>query len=154
MRRALLALSVVAICGAAAPVAGGAAASLPLGRYAGETGDGHVFELTVERSRRPHHPRKVTHFWLVYDIAGCRSGPIRQPFFASVYYGPVASRRGMFARDIALGAATPGRPQLSLKGRFSPGGTVVSGTFRVGVSGRCPIGPGTPSLTFKARRTR
>lgn len=94
------------------------------------------------------------HFYLVYDIAGCRSGPIRQPFFASVYYGKTASRRGRFSRDIGLhspGAGKTGERQMSLTGRFTSAGR-ASGSFRVGVIGRCPLDPSATPLTFKVKR--
>jgi hypothetical protein len=133
----------------------GAAAPLPLGRYTGTTSDGHVFQFTVARSAKPTSPRKITHFWVVYDIAGCRSGPIRQPFFASVYYGKTKSRRGTFSRDIPRHGPSAGKTgdvQLSLSGRFtSP--SRASGTFRVGVIGRCPLNAGSPALTFHVKRT-
>lgn len=151
-RRAVLAAALVVP--AALPAAVGAAGgSLPRpGRYTGQTGDGHVFQFTVEPSRKPGHPRKITHFYLVYDIAGCRSGPVRQRFFASVPSGPPASRRGTFSRDVNTSAtARAGLAQLSLTGRFtSP--TRASGSFRVGVAGKCPIDDTTTSLTFHARR--
>jgi hypothetical protein len=31
-----------------------------------------VLQFTVEPNRNPTAPRKITHFYLVYDIAGCR----------------------------------------------------------------------------------
>jgi hypothetical protein len=135
------------------PAVTGAGAPLPLGRYTGTTGDGHVFQFTVERSAKPLSPRKITHFYLVYDIAGCRSGPVRQPFFASVYYGKTTSRRGSFSRVIprAPGPPKAGQVQLSLAGRFtSP--SRASGTFRVGVVGRCPLDPNGPALSFHVKR--
>src|SRR4051794_24041175 len=91
----------------------GAAGAIPApGRYSGATGDGHVFAFTVERSRAAAWHRKVTRFYLVYDIGGCRSGPIRQVAFSLV------SAAGRFAR-VVNGAAKPGTPQLSLQGRFT-----------------------------------
>ena len=71
-----------------APSAAGVASLPQVGRYKGQTGDGHVFQFSVERSHKANSPRKITHIWLVYDIADCRSGPIRQPFFASVFKTP------------------------------------------------------------------
>jgi len=44
------------------PSATGAAGSLPLGRYEGQTSDGSVFQFTVERSKKANNPRKITHF--------------------------------------------------------------------------------------------
>jgi hypothetical protein len=131
------------------PSAAGAAGSVPsTGRYRGTTGDGHVIEFTVARSAKPGFARKITHFHVVYDIAGCRSGPVFQPFFASVRTaGP---NRGRFARNV--GASTAANTvQLRLTGRFtSP--SRASGSFRVGVAGRCPIGAATQPLSFSARR--
>src|SRR3954471_23103804 len=88
-----IAVAVTAPSGVTAATAAGA--TLPLGRYKGTTGDGHVIEFTVARRRRPSalRPRKITHFHVVYDIAGCWSGPIRQASFTTV------TRRGRFARD-------------------------------------------------------
>ena len=53
--------------------AGAASPKLPLGRYIGQTSDGHVFQFTVVRNANPTYPRRITHFYLVYDLAGCRS---------------------------------------------------------------------------------
>jgi hypothetical protein len=125
--------------------------SLPLGRYHGATSDGHVIEFTVERSPRPTFPRKITHFHVVYDIAGCRSGPIRQPFFAKVYYGKTASRRGSFSRLVGHPPGKPGQPQLDLTGRFTSA-SAASGSFRVGVRGSCPLDPASTPLTFHVKR--
>jgi hypothetical protein len=153
MRCVLCTVVATSLLLALTPAVTGAAAPLPLGRYTGTTGDGHVFQFTVERSAKPLSPRKITHFWLVYDIAGCRSGPIRQPFFASVYYGKTASRRGSFSREIprAPGPPKTGQVQLSLSGKFtSP--SRASGTFRVGVVGRCPLDQNGPTLTFSVKR--
>ena len=136
---------------AATPAALGAAGPLPqTGRYNGTTSDGHVIEFTVERSAKRGFPRKITHFHVVYDIAGCRSGPVRQPFFASVAFGKAASKRGTFARDVGhTGKAN--EVQLRLTGKFtSP--TRASGSFRVGVVGRCPIDASSPPLTFTVKR--
>ena len=121
---------------------GGAAGSIPSpGRYTGATGDGHVFEFTVERSRKAASHRKVTHFYLVYDIAGCRSGPIRSVFFSLV------SRSGRFSRVLTAS----NKAQLSLTGRFtSP--TRASGSFRVGVAGKCPLSSTSPRLSFHVKR--
>ena len=130
-------------------VPAGAAGAIPAtGRYAGTTGDGHVIEFTVERSAKPGFARKITHFHVVYDIAGCRSGPVRQAFFASVRTaGP---NRGRFARNVGQSGAA-NTVQLRLTGRFtSP--SRASGSFRVGVAGRCPIGASTQPLTFSVRR--
>lgn len=128
-----------------------AAAAVPsTGRYRGTTGDGHVIEFTVERSAKPGFARKITHFHVVYDIAGCRSGPVRQPFFASVRTSGSASSRGTFSRTVGQ-AATAGRPQLRLTGRFTTA-TRASGSFRVGVAGRCPLDPNGPALSFTVRR--
>jgi hypothetical protein len=143
MRSALGAALAAAL--ALAPSAA-AAASLPqVGRYKGQTGDGHVFQFSVERSHKAGSPRKITHLWLVYDIADCRSGPIRQPFFASVF-------DGAFHRTIPKSGGQANQVQLRLKGSFtSP--TKAKGTFRVGVIGKCPITAGTQPLTFTAKRT-
>ena len=66
MRSAVCAALVAAL--AVAPSAA-VAASLPqTGRYKGQTGDGHVFQFSVERSHKAGSPRKITHLWLVYDI--------------------------------------------------------------------------------------
>jgi hypothetical protein len=150
MRPALCAVLVSALLLALTPAAIGAGPTLPLGRYTGQTGDGHVFQFSVERSRKPGSPRKITHFWMVYDIAGCRSGPVRQPFFASVHYGAAPSKRGTFSRLVGHSNAT-NTVRLSLKGRFTSA-TRASGSFKVGVVGRCPITASTPSLTFSVKR--
>ena len=133
------------------PAPAGAAGSVPsTGRNRGTTADGHVIEFTVERSAKPGFPRKLTHFHVVYDIAGCRSGPVRQPFFASVAFGKTPSKRGTFARDVGH-SNKPNEVQLRLTGKFtSP--TRASGSFRVGVVGRCPIGPSSATLTFTVKR--
>ena len=131
--------------------AGAAAASIPSpGRYRGTTGDGHVFQFTVERSAQPRVARKITHFYLVYDIANCRSGPVRQPFFTSVRTtGPVTGR-GKFSRFVGQ-RGRPNEVQVRLTGRFtSP--TRATGSFRVGVVGRCPIDTAGQTLSFTARR--
>jgi hypothetical protein len=128
----------------------GAAAVPSTGRFRGTTGDGHVIEFTVERSAKAGFARKITRFHVVYDIAGCRSGPVRQPFFASVRTGGPTARRGMFSRVVGR-SATTNQLQLRLTGRFtSP--TRASGSFRVGVVGRCPIEANAPPLSFTARR--
>src|SRR4051794_36387900 len=97
----------------------GIAGSIPAtGRYRGTTGDGHVIEFTVARSAKPGFARKVTHFHVVYDIAGCRSGPVRQTFFASVRTGGSAASRGRFSRTVGhTGKAN--EVQLRLTGRFT-----------------------------------
>ena len=122
--------------------AGAAAASIPSpGRYRG---------TTVERSAKPGFARKITHFYLVYDIANCRSGPVRQPFFTSVRTtGPVTGR-GRFSRFVGQ-RGRPNEVQVRLTGRFtSP--TRATGSFRVGVVGRCPIDTAGQTLSFTARR--
>jgi hypothetical protein len=138
-----------ALLGLTAPAA--AAGAVPsTGRYRGTTGDGHLIEFTVERSAKPGFARKITHFHVVYDIAGCRSGPVRQVFFASVRTRGPSSARGRFARMVGRTAA-PNQVQLRLSGRFtSP--TRASGRFRVGVVGRCPLNPNGPALSFTVRR--
>ena len=90
-------------------------------------------------------------FWLVYDIANCRSGPIRQPFFASIFKTP-ASPHGAFSRTIPKSGGQANQVQLRLKGRFTST-TKASGTFRVGVIGKCPITASTQALSFTATRT-
>ena len=99
MRSALRIALVASLALAVTPVIASAASFPEIGRYKGQTGDGHVFQFNVERSKKPNSPRKITHIWLVYDIANCRSGPIRQPFFASVFKTP-ASPHGAFSRTI------------------------------------------------------
>jgi hypothetical protein len=147
LRPALLASLALALIPAAA-----SAASFPqLGRYKGQTGDGHVFQFTVERSQKANSPRKITHFWLVYDIANCRSGPVRQPFFASVFKTP-ASPHGAFSREIPKSGGQANQVQLRLKGKFTST-TKATGTFRVGVIGKCPITASTQALSFTATRT-
>jgi hypothetical protein len=132
------------------PTEAGAASIPSPGRFTGTTGDGHVFQFTVERSARPGFARKITHLWLVYDIANCRSGPVRQPFLTSVRTTGPVSARGRFSRFIGR-RARPNEVQVRLTGRFtSP--TRATGSFRVGVVGRCPLGPSSPTLTFTARR--
>jgi len=150
MRSLSCAALVASLLLALTPAALGAATQLPLGRYGGTTSDGHVIEFTVERSAKPGFPRKITHFHVVYDIAGCRSGPVRQPFFASIDYGKVASRRGKFARDVGHTGKT-GEVRLSLTGRFTSASR-AAGSFHVGVVGRCPIDPSKPALTFTVKR--
>ncbi|MEA2381588.1 MAG: hypothetical protein QOH72_1559 [Solirubrobacteraceae bacterium] len=134
-----------------APAGVGIAGSTPAtGRYRGTTGDGHVIEFTVARSAKPGFARKITHFHVVYDIAGCRSGPVRQAFFASVRTGGSASSRGSFSRTVGhTGKAN--EVQLRLTGRFTTA-TRASGGFRVGVAGRCPLNPTAPALRFSVRR--
>jgi hypothetical protein len=143
MRSALgLALVVSLALGLTSTAVG--AASLPqIGRYKGQTGDGHVFQFSVEPSHKAGSPRKITHIWLVYDIAGCRSGPIRQPFFASVF-------DGAFKRTIPKSGGEPNQVQLRLKGKFTSA-TRAKGSFRVGVIGKCPITASTKALTFTAK---
>jgi hypothetical protein len=97
---------------------------------------------------KANSPRKITHFWLVYDIADCRSGPVRQPFFASVFKTP-ASPHGAFSRMIPKTDGQANQVQLRLKGRFMPT-TKASGSFRVGVIGKCPITASTHALSFTA----
>ena len=151
MRPALVAAPLAALALALTPAAG-VAASLPqIGRYKGQTGDGHVFQFNVERSRKASSPRKITHFWLVYDIGGCRSGPVRQPFFASVFQTP-ASPHGAFSRTIPATGGQANQVQLRLNGRFTST-TRASGSFRVGVIGKCPITASTSALSFTATRT-
>ena len=147
--RALLPTA-VALLLLAAP-APGIAGSIPAtGRYRGTTGDGHVIEFTVAGSAKPGFARKITHFHVVYDIADCRSGPVRQPFFASVRTGGSASSRGTFSRTVGhTGKAN--EVQLRLTGRFTST-TRASGSFRVGVVGRCPLSPSGPALSFSVRR--
>jgi hypothetical protein len=126
-----------------------AVAAVPsTGRYRGTTGDGHVIEFTVERSAKAGFARKITHFHVVYDIAGCRSGPVRQGFFASVRTR--GAGRGRFSRTVGQ-AASANQVQLRLSGRFTTT-TRASGTFRVGVAGRCPLDPNGPALSFTVRR--
>jgi hypothetical protein len=129
----------------------GIASSIPAtGRYRGATGDGHVIEFTVARSAKPGFARKITHFHVVYDIAACRSGPVRQAFFASVRTGGSAASRGSFSRTVGhTGKAN--EVQLRLTGRFTTT-TRASGSFRVGVAGRCPLNPNGPALSFSVRR--
>jgi hypothetical protein len=130
------------------PATAGAASVPATGRYRGTTGDGHIIEFTVARSAKPGFARKITHFHVVYDIAGCRSGPVFQPFFASVRTdGPNVGR---FARNV--GASTAANTvQLRLTGRFTSAER-ASGSFRVGVVGRCAIEASTLPLTFSVRR--
>ena len=148
--RSALAAALVALLALAPPAA--VAASLPqVGRYTGQTGDGHVFQFNVEPSHKANSPRKITHFWLVYDIADCRSGPIRQPFFASVFK-TAASPHGAFARRIPKTGGQPNQVQLRLKGKFTSAAK-ASGSFRVGVVGKCPITASTQALSFTAKRS-
>ena len=129
----------------------GIAGSIPAtGRYRGTTGDGHVIEFTVARSAKPGFARKITHFHVVYDIAGCRSGPVRQAFFASVRTGGAASTRGSFSRTVGH-SGTANQVQLRLTGRFTSA-TRATGGFRVGVAGRCPLNPNAAPLSFSVRR--
>ncbi|HEY7622532.1 MAG TPA: hypothetical protein VH834_22360 [Solirubrobacteraceae bacterium] len=151
MRSALCATLVALIVLAVTPAAGGAASLPQIGRYKGKTGDGHVFQFSVERSQKANSSRKITHIWLVYDIAGCRSGPVRQPFFASVFKTP-ASPYGAFSRTIPKTDGHADQVQLRLKGRFTST-TRASGSFRVGVIGKCPITPSTDALSFTATRS-
>jgi hypothetical protein len=146
-----LALAVVAAAALALMAPATVAGAVPsTGRYRGATGDGHLIEFTVERSAKPGFARKITHFHVVYDIAGCRSGPVRQVFFASVRTSGSASSRGRFSRTVGRTAA-PNQVQLRLSGRFtSP--TRASGSFRVGVAGGCPLDPNGPALSFTVRR--
>ncbi|MGZ6671263.1 MAG: hypothetical protein ACXVFM_02815, partial [Solirubrobacteraceae bacterium] len=111
----------------------------------------HVFQFSVERSQKANSPRKITHIWLVYDIADCRSGPVRQPFFASVFKTP-ASPHGAFSRTIPKTDGQANQVQLRLKGRFTST-TKASGSFRVGVVGKCPITASTQALSFTATRS-
>ena len=147
--RAVLATTLALL--ALAPTEVGLAGSIPAtGRYRGTTGDGHVIEFTVARSAKPGFARKITHFHVVYDIAGCRSGPVRQVFFASVRTGGSSSSRGTFSRTVGhTGKAN--EVQLRLTGRFTST-TRAAGSFRVGVAGRCPLNPNGPALSFSVRR--
>ena len=78
MRRvSLIAVLTSILVFALTPALTSATSTLPLGRYVGETSDGHVFQFSVERTKNATYPRKITHFYMVYDIAGCRSGPIQ-----------------------------------------------------------------------------
>jgi hypothetical protein len=146
-----------ALCAALAAVlvlapSAASAASLPkIGRYKGQTGDGHVFQFNVERSHKANSPRKITHIWLVYDIADCRSGPVRQPFFASVFK-TAAAPHGAFTRTIPKTGGQADQVQLRLKGKFTSA-TRASGSFRVGVVGKCPITASTEALSFTAKRS-
>jgi hypothetical protein len=151
MRSALCAALVASLALGLTPAAGGAASLPQIGRYKGQTGDGHVFQFSVERSQKANAPRKITHIWLVYDIADCRSGPVRQPFFASVFKTP-ASPHGAFSRTIPKTDGQANQVQLRLKGRFTST-TKASGSFRVGVIGKCPITASTQALSFTATRS-
>ena len=151
MRSALCAALVASLVLALTPATGGAASLPQIGRYKGQTGDGHVFQFSVERSQKANSPRKITHIWLVYDIADCRSGPVRQPFFASVFKTP-ASPHGAFSRTIPKTEGQANQVQLRLKGRFTST-TKASGSFRVGVIGKCPITASTQALSFTATRS-
>ena len=114
--RAVLATTLALVLLAPADV--GLAGSTPAtGRYRGTTGDGHVIEFTVARSAKPGFARKITHFHVVYDIAGCRSGPVRQVFFASVRTGGLSSSRGTFSRTVGQ-TGKANEVQLRLTGRF------------------------------------
>jgi hypothetical protein len=145
MRRSRVVLIATVLLLALAPAALPATAALPgTGRFKGTTSDGHVIEFTVERSAKAGFPRKITHFHVVYDIAGCRSGPVRQVFFASVSAG------GSFARDVGH-KNTANEVQLRLKGKFTSA-TRAAGSFRVGVVGHCPITGSTKALSFKVTR--
>ena len=145
------ALAVALVASLAFASAAGAASLPQIGRYKGQTGDGHVFQFSVERSHRANSARKITHIWLVYDIAGCRSGPIRQPFFASVFQ-TAAAPHGAFARTIPKSGGEANQVQLRLKGKFTSA-TKASGSFRVGVIGKCPITASTQALSFTATRS-
>jgi hypothetical protein len=118
LRPAARAVPVAALVALLVAPAGAGAASIPSpGRYKGMTGDGHVFEFTVAPSAKPGFARKITHFWLVYDIAGCRSGPVRQPFFTSVRTtGPAAAA----GSSRASSGSARGRTRSS---SASPGGS-------------------------------
>jgi hypothetical protein len=143
--------AVAAVAGALLllPAPAGAAGAIPAtGRYRGTTGDGHLIEFTVERSAKPGFARKLTHFHVVYDIAGCGSGPVRQAFFASVRTR--GADRGRFSRTAGRSTAAD-TVQLRLSGRFTSPAR-ASGSLRVGVAGRCPIGAATQPLTFSVRR--
>jgi hypothetical protein len=151
LRPAARAVPVAALAALLLAPAGAGAASIPSpGRYKGTTGDGHVFQFTVARSAKPGFARKITHFWLVYDIANCRSGPVRQPFFTSVRTTGPVSGRGKFSRFVGQ-RARPNEVQLRLTGRFTST-TRATGSFRVGVVGRCPIDTAGQTLSFTARR--
>jgi hypothetical protein len=149
MARRLLLVPVAAALFALSAAVSSAGGSLPLGRYSGATGDGHVFQLTVARRASQSFPRKVTHLYLVYDIS-CRSGPVRAVFFSKIYYGPTRSRRGTFSGTVNH-VTSSGTVRLELQGRFTSA-TKVSGSFRVGVVGKCPIDPSQPALSFHAKR--
>ncbi len=151
MRALVLAGALLLALIAGAAPAGALPGELPLGKYAGQTSDGHVMRLTVARSARAGAPRKITHFYVVYDIATCRSGPIRRPFLVGVHYGASAAKRGTFVKTIGLGPGPKGRRQLSIRGRFTSAAR-ATGTVRFGVSGRCPITAATPTLRFTVRR--
>ena len=66
-RRPILAALLLLAIGSG--VAGAASPKLPLGRYTGQTSDGHVFQFTVVRNKNPAYPRRITHFYLVYAAA-------------------------------------------------------------------------------------
>jgi hypothetical protein len=114
MHSAVCAALAASLALALTSVASGAASLPQIGRYKGQTGDGHVFQFSVERSHKANSPRKITDLWLVYDIADCRSGPVRQPFLASVFQDPGVTARRVLAHDPEdrrprqPGAATPG----------------------------------------------
>jgi hypothetical protein len=147
--RALLPTAVALVLLAAADVA--VAGSIPAtGGYRGTTGDGHVIEFTVARSAKSGFARKITHFHVVYDIAGCRSGPVRQAFFASVRTGGPSASRGTFSRTVGH-TGTANEVQLRLTGHFTST-TRAAGSFRVGVAGRCPLNPNAAALSFTVRR--
>jgi hypothetical protein len=151
MRSALCAALAVSLTLALTPAAVGAASLPQIGRYKGQTGDGHVFQFSVEPSHKANSPRKITHIWLVYDIPDCRSGPVRQPFFASVFQ-TAAAPHGAFARKIPKTGGEANQVQLRLKGRFTSS-TKAKGSFRVGVIGKCPITASTQPLSFTAKRS-
>ena len=46
------------------PALAGAGSTLPLGRYVGETSDGHVLQFSVEPTKNATYPRKITHFYI------------------------------------------------------------------------------------------
>ena len=73
-----------------------------------------------------------------------------QVFVASVRTGGSSSSRGTFSRTVGhTGKAN--EVQLRLTGGFTST-TRASGSFRVGVAGRCPLNPNGPALSFSVRR--
>src|SRR6266516_2656303 len=97
MRSALGAALVASLALALTPASAGAASLPQIGRYKGQTGDGHVFQFSVERSQKSNSTRKITHLWLVYDFAACCLGLVRPPCFTRVPYTPLFRSRGWLA---------------------------------------------------------